>query len=76
MVALGSSAFASESRIMLTKLWAFLKKNVVGEVPDELSACIECRVAQCGGEKFLTCPNRLNRAEGLKAMRSQPPSTG
>ena len=32
---------------MRSKLWTFVREHLVGEVPDEMSACMECDAVQC-----------------------------
>jgi hypothetical protein len=64
-----------ERTVMLGKLWAFVKKHIVGEVPDEMAACLDCGIAQCRDNRYETCSNRLIRAAALGAMqapRGQP----
>jgi hypothetical protein len=41
------------------------------EVPDEISACLDCGKVQCVDKAFRTCPNRLARAAALKALRER-----
>ena len=57
---------------MLGKMWLFLKKQIVTDAPDELSACLDCGVSECREGRFQTCPNRLARAAALKALRTHP----
>ncbi len=46
----------------------FIVRHIVAEVPDALSACLDCGSVQCLNEKWDTCPNRLARAAALCAM--------
>jgi hypothetical protein len=55
---------------MLQRFLAFLKRQIVTDVPDEIAACMECGVSQCVESKFRDCPNRLARVASLKAMRT------
>jgi hypothetical protein len=55
---------------MLKRFLAFLTRQIVTEVPDELAACMECGISQCVEGKFRKCPNRLARVAALKAMRT------
>jgi hypothetical protein len=48
----------------------FFDRHIVANVPDELSACLECGEIQCVDSKFRNCPNRLARVAALKASRS------
>ncbi len=54
---------------MIQRFLAFLTRQIVTEVPDELAACMECGISECVGRKFRKCPNRLARVAALKAMR-------
>jgi hypothetical protein len=55
---------------MFERVVAFLTKQIVTEVPDEIAACMECGAIQCVEGKFRKCPNRLARVAALKAMRT------
>jgi hypothetical protein len=57
---------------MFKRFLAYLTRHIVTDVPDEISACIECSVTQCVEGKFRNCPNRLARFAALKAMHDQP----
>jgi hypothetical protein len=57
---------------MLGRIWSFLSKQVVTDVPDELSACMECGVTQCPDDRFRTCPRRLAQAAALRTARPPP----
>ena len=49
--------------------WFFKKLRDLfsSEIPDEIAACeFECREVECLDEDFLSCPKRLEKAEGLK----------
>ena len=37
-------------------------------VSDDIAACIDCNALECGGEKFATCPKRLERLATLSEM--------
>ena len=54
---------------MFDWLRRFFERHVVADVPDELSACLECGEIQCVDSKFSNCPNRLARVAALKASR-------
>lgn len=54
---------------MLRKLWIYVREQLVAEVPDEMSACLDCGAIQCLAGKFDNCPTRLARAAALQAMR-------
>jgi hypothetical protein len=55
---------------MFARFLAFLTRQIVTDVPDEIAACMECGAIQCVEGKFRNCPNRLERVAALKAMRS------
>jgi len=55
---------------MFGALWTFVRNHIVDEVPDEMSACLECRDLDCRDSRYETCPNRLQRAAALRTMRS------
>jgi hypothetical protein len=54
---------------MLNWLRGFFSRHVVAEVPEEMSACLNCRVSQCTQERWAACPQRLAEAAALKALR-------
>ena len=57
---------------MLARIWSFLVRRFVADVPDELSACMECGNAKCPDNRFRSCPYRLAQAEALRTARSTP----
>nr|WP_294514435.1 hypothetical protein [uncultured Rhodopila sp.] len=60
---------------MTGKIHDFITKHFVADVPDALSACLDCGFVQCSNEKWESCPNRLAREAGLRAMRAIVPAT-
>ncbi len=56
---------------MFAKFLAYLTRQIVTDVPDEIAACMECGETQCVEGKFRHCPNRLARAATLQAMQAQ-----
>nr|WP_294529573.1 hypothetical protein [uncultured Rhodopila sp.] len=60
---------------MTGKIHDFIVKHFVADVPDALSACLDCGFVQCSNEKWQSCPNRLAREAGLRAMRAAVPAT-
>jgi hypothetical protein len=54
---------------MLGKLWARVKAHIVEDVPDDMSACLDCEALQCRDDQYETCPRRLIRAADLGKMR-------
>ena len=55
---------------VLDWLRRFFGRYVVDDVPDELSACLDCGRVECAESKFQSCPNRLARAAALKTERA------
>jgi hypothetical protein len=55
---------------MFAKFWSAIKRRVVEEVPDEMSACLDCGELQCEDGRYATCQNRLRTSAALKAMRA------
>ena len=53
---------------MLARLWSFLNRQIVTEVPAELSACLDCGRVQCDTGTFDVCPTRLARQAALQAQ--------
>ena len=45
------------------------RRHIVADVPDELSACLECGAVQCVEGTFRNCRVRLERVAALKALR-------
>jgi hypothetical protein len=54
----------------------FTTRHLVDEVPDEMSACLDCGEVQCLNDKYQTCPNRLAQAAVLSAARVAEPDAG
>jgi hypothetical protein len=44
------------------------RRHIVADVPDELSACLECGAIECVEGTFRDCPRRLERVAALKAL--------
>jgi hypothetical protein len=55
---------------MLAALRSFVKRHIVEEVPDEMSACLECGRLDCRDSTYVACPNRLRRKADLQALRA------
>jgi hypothetical protein len=53
---------------MSYNLRTFIREHLVDEVPDEMSACLDCGAIQCRDGRYEDCPNRLARAAALKAL--------
>ncbi len=45
----------------------FVRRHIVDEVPDEMSACLDCSVADCSHERYRACQHRLEVAAWTKA---------
>ncbi len=53
------------------KFWSFILRHISAEVPDEMSACLDCGATQCTNAKYQSCPNRLAHAAALTAWRKE-----
>jgi hypothetical protein len=47
---------------------SFIEKYIVTEVPNAMSACLDCKVVQCTADEWETCANRLARKASLDHM--------
>jgi hypothetical protein len=56
---------------MFEAIKSFIRKDIAAEVPDDLSACMDCDSVDCPEEKFKTCPNRLARLTELKTLKTK-----
>jgi hypothetical protein len=56
-------------KIVSSWLRRVFRRHIVAEVPDELSACLECGAVQCVEGTFRNCRRRLERVAALKALR-------
>jgi hypothetical protein len=63
----------ADETLVLGKLWEFLKRHLVEEVPDEMSSCLDCGAVQCRDEQYETCPNRLAREATPRVVRGHRP---
>nr|WP_294544596.1 hypothetical protein [uncultured Rhodopila sp.] len=54
----------------MSKIRDFVVKYIAADVPDALSACLDCGFVQCLNEKWDSCPNRLAREAALCAMHA------
>jgi hypothetical protein len=64
------AADGERETMMIHRLWSFFSRHIVTDVPDEISACMECDATQCRDDRFRTCPNRLAQAAALRALRA------
>ena len=58
-------------------LSAFIKRNFIDEVPDEMGACLTCGAVRCLEDKYQACAYRLEFAEAMcrfRAAEEQKPS--
>ena len=49
----------------------FIRRYVVDEVPDEMSACLDCSATVCSRERYRTCQHRLEVAAWTKAYNER-----
>jgi hypothetical protein len=47
------------------------RRYIVDDVPNELSACLECGAIHCSESEFRNCPHRLQRVAALEALRER-----
>ena len=47
---------------MSGELSAFIRKNIIDEVPDSMGACLTCGAVRCPAVKYETCGYRLEFA--------------
>jgi hypothetical protein len=55
---------------MLDTIYALVRKHIVDEVPDAMSACLDCGTLDCRDNIYETCPNRLRAEAALRTARS------
>ena len=51
---------------MFSVIRNFIRTYIVAEVPNEMTACLDCKAVQCTAEEYATCEYRLSRATGLE----------
>jgi hypothetical protein len=61
---------------MLDAIRTFIRKDIAAEVPDDLSACMDCDSVECPEEEFKNCPNRLARLTELQRLKNANPAHG
>ncbi len=60
---------------MLTETWrALVRRYVVYDIPDEMTACFDCNAAICPDEKYRTCPRRLACCAPVHELGTTPPN--
>ena len=50
----------------------FIRKYIVTEVPNAMSACLDCKVVQCTADEWESCANRLARKATLDHLPKEP----
>ena len=50
----------------------FIEKYIVADVPNAMSACLDCKVVQCTADEWETCANRLARKSTLDHLPKDP----
>jgi hypothetical protein len=58
-------------RVVLERLWRFLSRQIVADVPDAYAACQDCLTSECNRDKFEHCEYRLAREAALQARAAQ-----
>jgi hypothetical protein len=53
------------------KIWNFIIARMSVEVPDEMSACLDCDEIQCSYARYENCANRLAMAAAMRALRDR-----
>jgi hypothetical protein len=49
----------------LQRLVQFVKRNIVGDVPDDIALCeFDCRQGQCKQGEWAACDRRISKASG------------
>ncbi len=55
----------SKIKASLTRLWQWVKDQIVQEVPEDIEVCeFDCRKKQCVTGEWESCDRRLHKAEG------------
>jgi len=55
----------SRTKASLTRLWRWLKDQIVQEVPEDIGLCeYDCRKKQCIMGEWETCDRRIRKGEG------------
>jgi hypothetical protein len=53
----------------------FFSGNTAANVPHAIAGCQDCRMTECGREKFSACEYRLAREATLKAQAAEEAKT-
>jgi hypothetical protein len=48
----------------------FIRKYIVAEDPNDMNACLDCKIVQCTADEYATCAHRLARAATLDHLRA------
>jgi hypothetical protein len=59
---------------MLSRLRAFIRRQLTVDVPAEMHLCLECGRIECTASEFKTCARRKTRAAELTAGLAPPQS--
>jgi hypothetical protein len=55
----------------LARVWrSLVRRHIVDDVPDEMTACFNCDSVRCSEEKYEACPNRLAQLAELRAAQN------
>jgi hypothetical protein len=58
-------------------IWrAFVTRNVIDNVPNEMAACLDCDEVKCSGDRYDHCAVRLATADALETFQdvTNPPN--
>jgi hypothetical protein len=56
----------------LAAIWRdIVKKNVIDNVPNEITACLDCDEVECSGERYDHCALRLATADALETFQDE-----
>jgi hypothetical protein len=61
---------------MLDVIRTLIRKDIAAEVPDDLSACMDCDSIDCPEKEFKNCPNRLARLTELQRLKNAKSASG
>lgn len=56
---------------MFGRVWSYLKQQLIGDMPADITGCADCRETSCNTDCFSTCQRRLaglRRPDQLAAM--------
>jgi hypothetical protein len=64
------TALIGKARNFAAVWTAFVKRNVIDTVPNEMAACLDCDEVKCSGDQFEHCAVRLATADSLGAAET------